>query len=306
MSPLLLTLVILDVAAQATPPALVTVTVDVRELDATAYEAIAAGGLYKSLLVRLVEDQLAFVDASAAADITVTLRHRVGGPLEIGVTTAVSRSDRTVPLPARGDEDGQLAVLHAVLEMVREARVALLPATAPEPPASAVTPSPSLLLTASSRALLLWSDRWGSPLWDLAGSTRWHGLDLLVGGVVSAPLGVAAALRVREWGLFGGLRTRHPGPTSWLDLQAELTLGFWQTRYRYTDAAGVSDAGAHLDPLVAGRLTLAAQLSEAWRLGWQAGGIFTLYEHAHRTTQRLLWRSWPLRPFVGLEISCDY
>lgn len=306
----------LTLAAAAEPAAapVVTVTVSLRELDTASYEAVAGGKLYKSLLVRLVDDGLAFVDASSPAGIVVTLRHAAAGPLEIVVTTAKSEHTRSVDLPGGGDGEGELAVLHATLELVRQARAELAtppsesqppePAPAVSSPPQPITPpeKPQPMLAVSSHALLTWSDRWGSGLWDVEGGPRWNGVLLLVGGAASVPWGVAGTLRVREWGLFGGARVRLAGAAR-AHIDGELNVGIWQTRYRYDDGSQAPVSGTRLDPLVVGRVTLVARLSQSWRVGAQAGGLFTLYQQTHRTAAGVLWRSWPLRPLLGIEVS---
>ena len=117
--------------------ALTTVSVDMSAIDRATYDSMQASGLYKSLLVRLVGDNLAFVNTGGAADIQVALSRPVGARLRIVVTTKLGSHETVVPyFGARNAEQAQLDVIHATLDLVRQARAALLtpPVLAAPPP----------------------------------------------------------------------------------------------------------------------------------------------------------------------------
>jgi hypothetical protein len=286
-----------------------TVSVDLRAIDRQDYDAIGASDLYKSLVVRLVGEGLAFVNDGEASDIRVQLARPTPGVLDIAVLTHLGSHRASIPFSTPGTEQQRLAIIHAALGLVRQARVELLtpPQAVAAPPVVDVLPAAQVAAPTAwdvgpdaGASMLKSADSWGL-LTHLGAAVRREVFAFEAYLAVHQPAGLPSALDVLEGGAFVGAAVRSSVMVPWLDVEAGLYVGAWHQRFTYRDAAGHTDSGVRWDAAATGQVSLEATVAQRMRLGVHLGGLMNLHERAHRTATELLWRSPQLRPFVGLS-----
>src|SRR5512147_1623137 len=107
----------------ATTPLLPTISIDLASLDRPTFEALKAAGVYQGLVLRLVNEKVALVSPREAADFA--LRFLPGareGELRIVASSPQATRERSIAIgpPTRlEEEEVQLAVIHAAVELVR-------------------------------------------------------------------------------------------------------------------------------------------------------------------------------------------
>ena len=293
----ILALAILSAAVpgETLPPP--SVALDMRALDSRSYERIEATGLYKSLLVRLLAEQLAVVDTGQKADVVIRFELEGDSSLLLTAHTAAGEHQRRVGLSEIERDEAQWAVIHAVVALVR----ASLEVGTPPPTASSGMRVPKLGAALSGG--ILWSSRNVGAITGLSAIAGWDFLYLTLGAVLHQPAGLPRELEITEWAAYAGLGTaRQLGP-EWLTARGSLAFGLLQTRSSYADAQGAADHGSQFNPLALARVELSATLASSWSVGVEVGMFSTLYEQQHRTATTLLWRAPHFRPLVGLTIG---
>lgn len=306
----------LNTGSHASP---LTISVELDRFEKGTAADLFVNAAYKGLMIRLVGEGLAVVDATANAELRVHLVRRPAA-IEIRVRSAVRTLQAKVPLSALGESD-QLRLMHTTLELVRAARAELQARPAAQVTSKRATPA-SLPTTASTttRARPLEPARtsWSFGARAEAGvmlSSRNVGLLAEVGAVahrgawmlglvggVHRPLGIAPDLSLLEWGMRAALGYR-ASLGARLALEPGVALGFWQHRYDYADATGAADSGSWLGPTAAAHLRLWALLAKKWRVGLLVGTFVMLHARVHETVSRTLWRGPQLRPMTTLTLE---
>lgn len=274
----------------ATGPSLPTVAIDLRPLDRPTFEALQQAGIYEGVVVRLVHDGVALVDAKERADIVLRMEPGAG-PAEVLVTASVAAGSRSRRVSIRNlaQEEVRLELIHSSVELVRQVQAL------PRPGA------PRLRARVELDGGVLWSA--GSPgvLTRLAGGMRVGPGEVDLGLVVHRPLGLSSGLNVIEWGLLAGVSTGELPVGSRGLVAAGLDLGVWQ--HRWTWSGPSADSGSRFDGAALLHGEAALRLGAHWRVGLGAGALFTLHERAHRTPSEQLWKAPRVRPFAGLLVG---
>jgi len=277
-----------------------TVAVDLSQLDRRSYDSLQASGLFKSLLVRLVEDDLAFVDASDRADIVVRLLHQKRGVLTIVVHTREGTRSRQAEFTQPDDERAHLELIHLALELVREARTDLPPASLAPGHVTGTADASRGEIRTQGGAASLWSGRNQGLLAEVEASVRRGIIALDVSVDLHQAFGLPHTLSVWEWGVFIGARTTHSLGVPWLTGFAGLNVGLWQQLYRYADGTSPPEQNSRFDLAGIARIGMEVEVSAWCRLGMQGGTLVTLHDVVHRTQTIVLWEAPHVRPFVGV------
>jgi len=276
-----------------------TVTVDFSAVDREVRADSALNTVYKSLLVRLVEDGFSVVDPNQGGDIVIRVRRTSEQNLNILVETSAGGRSHKVRFGEGAGEEAEFQLIHAALDLARGARDEL----------SSVVPSipPPVVKTRATGAriggAMMWSGSSTGIMANGDAELRLGPVCLSAGIVAHQPLGLPSELHVFEWGALAGARLGTRALAPWLVLEAGLGVGFLQQRYRYSDASGAQDSGVLNDPLASGSLGVAVELGRGVRTGLDAGTWWTLHARTHDTADGTLWKGPKLRPFVGLRLE---
>ena len=331
--PIVLALALGAATARDRTPFAATVTVNISTVNRATMGDEALGAVYKSLLLHLIGEGYSVADPERGGEIAVTVSPAEDkGRLRLVVVTSAGRSERVVPIGDISDEDSQLRIIHETVELVRLAREALerqrAAAAASLTPTVAQrdaqeqrtrAPAPRPTVTVAPREVpgqkpnrpawgarastgLLWSA--GSPgaLADLDAMLAARTWDITLGFFAHAPLDLPRELHLYEWGSMAGAGLRYEFSPR-LALKTEVTGGFVEQAYHYSDAAGMSDRGSLWDALASLRADASLRLTPEWHLGLAAGTWLTLHDREHITGERTLWHGPHLRPFVGLGVE---
>lgn len=280
-----------------------SVALDMRALDRDTFARLEATGLYKSLLVRLVSERFAVVDATETADIVVRFERPNGTSIAITASTSFSVRQTIISLADLESEQARIGIIHATLGLIADIEADLLkpvqvPAVLPIPESS-----PALPIVAHAAALALLSGGKVGILLAAAASAKWKLWQPTLGMLLHEPLMLPQTLSVTEWGAYAGVGSSGSVLAPWLTLDGVLALGIWQQRFSYADSAGNTGQGSSLDPMLLGRVGLCAILNPRWSVGAYVGGLATLHEHQYRTVTTVLWRAPQLRPFGGFGLT---
>jgi hypothetical protein len=298
----MLTLLVLGLLVGASPTgaaAAHTVTVDFTAIDHETLGDSAINRAYKSLLVRLVEEGLSVADPAQGGDIMVRVTRADPRNLHVFVETAKGKQERKVRFGEDAAEQAEFLLMHATLDLVRSAHAELLaPAPGLPPPASR-----SRAAGVQVGGAMLWSGTSAGAMASGDAVLNLGPVRLALGLVAHQPLQLPSGLHLYEWGALAGARVGTHALAPWLFLEAALAGGFLQERYRYSDAAGNSDAGALLDPLGMGCLGATLLLGHGFGIGLDGGMWLTLHQRTLRSTEGILWRGPQVRPLVGLRLE---
>jgi hypothetical protein len=272
---------------------LVTVAVDMTQLDAASFARVDGVGLEKRILLRLVQDGFAVVRPEQGPDVLVSVQAK--GP-DLMLEARTQQGVKVARVAAVDLPFGELhleltqrlvALLHAVLAPV--------PTAAPIP---TVTPTPTDEWALNLGAQVLIRSGGVDPLIELnAGAAAVGPLWLELAGAWSTSRGTD--LRVHEWQLAAGASCRFKLGDAMYGSMG-LQVGALAHDYHFSAPAAARTRGTRVDTLFLLPLRLTTTFGSRWQIGLQVTPGAANHSRGHQTSEGFVWRRGALRLQTGL------
>ncbi len=269
-------------------------------VDLSRFEDVSdreVGELYTSLLVRIVEEHYAVNAPGEASDSTLRLIRSAGGPLRIELVLGSVIRATTL---AAGDATQGLAIVHASIELLREARRA-------RPPCLVATDGGAARTTELAVGAAVAGSITLAPRAQVAVElTPGSHVRLAAQLVFAAPLDTPSELSVREAGAAAGLSLVVPllgGSATW---DTTAMIGAWFQRHRYTSPAGARDVTNRFDPAMIAETGITVPVHARVSLGASAGVLAVARAYEHLQDGAMLYQTARLRPLAGLSVACRF
>ncbi|MFC1611098.1 hypothetical protein ACFL6C_09070 [Myxococcota bacterium] len=315
------------VASSGEDPRPLTVSVDISRVDRKVFDRLGLEGIYKSLLIRLMQEDVAVVDVRREADIALELNLSGREILKISIEAGGLSDAVNLPLVDGQHHNLRYAIIHRSVELFRLARSHLLstaqrrsiplpvagPETTEESPLessreSRAKPLPGAGELRQSNASLGLLGTWRSGQQGLfldlstcltgAEHLSWCGSLIL-----HAPLGIDSDdLSILEWGLRGGVSWRTPLLGEWLFWDSLLMAGVWSHHYWFEGLAA-TDSGHRLDPAVTVGTGLSFRITPNLEARCAGGVLWTFTDRVHKIGGTKLWRSTEVRGLFGVGLT---